>query len=365
MLSVKICELCLIVLTERQYLNYFITMIYSQRLIRGLLLILIMCCSGILLSQKTMFKYLTRIDTPHLQVRTNLDSLMKKRDDYLDATLRFVNVEGELETWDIRVKTRGRFRRRICDIPPLQIDFSKKDLRKADFEEFDKIKLVSPCFDSGEGRQNLYEEFLVYELYRALTDESFEVKPVRITLKDNFDPAKEISFKAFILEPNNELAERVGGIDVDRYSLPPDSLVAGNYLRVAMFQFMVGNFDWDLQVQRNIRIIFLEEKGKYIIVPYDFDFSAFVAAKYVLAPEGLGIDSRKDRVYLGSYFSEIIDETIAFFLQKQDDLKQVVQSAGYLSKEQKKAFEDYLTSFFKFIRKKGDELEYGIVLDYK
>jgi hypothetical protein len=312
-----------------------------------------------------MFRHLTRIDTPHLQIRTNLDSLLEKRDDYLDGTVRFLNADGKLETWDIRVKTRGRFRRRICEIPPMQIDFSKKHLRKANFEEFDKIKLVSPCFDSEEGRQNLYEELLVYELYRSMTDESFEVKTVRITLQDFFIPSKEISFQAFILEPNDELATRMDGVDVDRYSLPQDSLMAENYLRMAMFQFMVGNFDWDLQVQRNIRIIFLEEKGKYILVPYDFDFSAIVSAKYVSAPAGLGINNRKDRVYLGSYFPETIDETIAFFLQKQEDFKQVIQHTVYLSKEQKKEFENYLDRFFTFIRKKGDELKYGTVMEDK
>ena len=62
-------------------------------------------------AQKTLFEKFYAMDSLAFQLVTDLDSLLKKRDDYVDADLQVFASGGHREEWKTRLKPRGRFRR--------------------------------------------------------------------------------------------------------------------------------------------------------------------------------------------------------------------------------------------------------------
>jgi len=83
-------------------------------------------------------------------IETDLDSLInyRNRNTYQPAVFSHGDGYGNLFIHNIRLKPRGKFRRKICDFPMIKIDFSKKDLKKRRYKKFDDYKLVTHCMDT-------------------------------------------------------------------------------------------------------------------------------------------------------------------------------------------------------------------------
>ncbi len=63
--------------------------------------------------------------------------------------------------------------------------------------------------------------------------------------------------------------------------------------RMAIFNYMIGNTDWSVPNQHNVRILSqsnAERPNLGIIVPYDFDYTGLVNADYAVPIEQLGIE---------------------------------------------------------------------------
>ena len=58
------------------------------------------------------------------------------------ATLSYKNLEGANAEVPARVRTRGIWRMKNCDIPPLRIDFAKEKVKQTLFAGQDRVKLV-------------------------------------------------------------------------------------------------------------------------------------------------------------------------------------------------------------------------------
>ncbi len=83
-----------------------------------------------------------------------------KSDDRPDrpATLSYLDDAGNTTSLDVGVKTRGHFRLHSlnCRVPPLRLNFKKKQVKNTVFAGQDKIKLVTHC-------KNAYEPFILQE----------------------------------------------------------------------------------------------------------------------------------------------------------------------------------------------------------
>jgi hypothetical protein len=73
---------------------------------------------------------------------------------------------------------------------------------------------------------------------------------------------------------------------------------------VALFQYMISNFDWSMRAGpagegccHNHRL--LAGGQKLVPVAYDFDYSGLVDAPYAVPPEGINVDSVRERLYRG------------------------------------------------------------------
>jgi len=103
---------------------------------------------------------------------------------------------------------------------------------------------------------------------------------------------------AFFIEEKEAVAERVGGMMLDVPQVHQTKLSTDASARLALFQYMVGNTDWDMVYFHNVTLM-RGGDGIYIPMPYDFAFTGLVAASYAKPDEQLGLRTIKDRMYRG------------------------------------------------------------------
>ncbi|GAB4416896.1 MAG: hypothetical protein OHK0039_26600 [Bacteroidia bacterium] len=214
-----------------------------------------------------------------LYLRFDHEALLADRSDtaaYLPATLQYTTPEG-LVSRTCRIRVRGNFRRRpdICDFPPLGIRMTLPERTGTPFAAHPKLKLVTHCQDDAL----VLREYLVYRQYQLLTPYSFRTRLLRVHYEDTAGLHPPTVHWAFAIEDDKTLAARLGGHLVDTpvaaHQLRPD-----NALDLYLFQYMIGNQDWDIYFRKNIEVIRLERDGTHIAVPFDFDWSRIVHAPY-------------------------------------------------------------------------------------
>lgn len=62
---------------------------------------------------------------------------------------------------------------------------------------------------------------------------------------------------------------------------------------------MIGNIDWFVKMNCNLKVVMVKEIGKYVVVFYDFDFFGFVNVIYVKLNVDYKLVFVRDRVFLG------------------------------------------------------------------
>src|SRR5210317_98227 len=67
----------------------------------------------------------------HVSISGPLTTLVRERakDNYLRGQFSFGDLDGVPMTFDLRMRTRGNFRHRECDYPPILLNFKKSQLR--------------------------------------------------------------------------------------------------------------------------------------------------------------------------------------------------------------------------------------------
>ncbi len=282
------------------------------------------------------------LETDFEMLKGNLHS-----NEYQKAHLTFKDVNGQVQSWGLKVKLRGAFRRMKCsDIPPLKLNFKKSDLKAAGLAPFDDLKLVPQCVEEKAiAKEIVLKEYLTYKLYNEISAYSFRVQLLRITYKDISTGKKEKQW-AFLIEDSAQLCDRIGAEKGDRsFNLPIDSFYQGQARTVALFEYMIGNADWSFRTMKNVK--YMVRKGKAIPVPYDFDFSGLVNASYAVPNSNLGLTSVQDRAYLG--FVENTDQmhsTVYQLVGKRPKLESIILEFKLLRYEVRSEMVDYLRGFF-------------------
>jgi hypothetical protein len=124
---------------------------------------------------------------------------------------------------------------------------------------------------------------------------------------------------------------------------------------VDVFEFMIGNTDWSVSRNHNIKFITPRKDPKVVPypIPYDFDFCGLVNAGYAKPPESLGISTVKDRLYRGYKRSM---EELAPILQKFNEHKpaiyDLINNNLLLQASHKKQMLSYLSEFYSIINNK-------------
>lgn len=288
-----------------------------------------------------------------------LDSL-KNKDVYQDANLSVIYDKKNKTSWNIRLKARGKYRRRICDFPPIKLKFEKEELAENGLKKHNDYKLVTHCLNDYQGRENVLREYLTYQLYQVYSERYFRTQLVKVKYIDS-QSNKKFSRLGIIIEDEETVAKRLEGKVCDEcFSTPKDSFQLENVHTAALFQYMIGNADWSIMLNRNLKIMRCKITDTFFLVPYDFDFSGLVNASYAIPNSDYGHKSIRERVFLG--FSDNPSELKPYtekFIERKDEAYKLVKGFKKLSSTSRKDILDYLDTFYASL--KDNSFETGLI----
>ncbi|MEL6717917.1 MAG: hypothetical protein AAFP82_04315 [Bacteroidota bacterium] len=294
----------------------------------------------------SIFDYLSSSEEKviDITIKANFDSIIAKKYTtyYHDATLELKEKE---ETWNIKLRTRGRYRRRICDFPPIKLEFSKKDLVAKGLSKVDDLKLVTHCSSDVTSDSYVLREAMAYGLYNILTPNSFRHQVVRLTYINTGKRRYKIKRYGIIIEDEKAVAQRLGGMPIDTFGLAWENIQTPSIELAACYQYMIGNTDWDIPMQRNLKFVQKEGSEEFIAVPYDFDMSGLVNPTYGIPNPDLPISTLQERYYLG--LMKPSEETIAILASKKDALLKYCKDYKLLNGTHRSEVTLFIKSFYK------------------
>lgn len=305
--------------------------------------------------KESIFDFMSKDEIFEMTLEANFDSLLfhkKKLVEYIPGKVSFNKSELEVVDLKVEIKPRGKYRRRVCEFPPLRLKFKKKGLKKMGLSrKYNSFKLVSHCLDDKkEAKQNILKEYLIYKIYNLHSEYSLRAQLVKINYVQSGSGKKMFERLGILLEDDNELAKRTNSIVVEKKHCPQDSIDTYKGTVQAMFQCMIGNADWSTVHMRNVKLLRPAPNSLLYTFPYDFDFSGFVSASYAIPNPDYKLKSTKDRVFLGKIYSdEEMRKVAKHFLNQKEATLLMIKEFDLLRKRCKKDVTKYLKSFYEIL----------------
>ena len=272
---------------------------YTQSTLFIFILVVLICTEG--KPQQTYEGLFDNEEILTIQLTGNIRELIKDRSDemqYHDITLSYKASDSSLVSFPIQVKTRGHFRRTQgnCTYPPLMLNFSKDNApKKSLFSHQNKLKLVTPC----NSEKYVLREYLVYKLSNLVSPKSFKARLVKVIYNDTEKGKISEPLFGILLEDEHQMAKRNNAIITEGKMVRPERTQTEDYLKMAVFEYMIGNTDWSVQYYQNVKLIATDSLSMPYTVPYDFDHAGIVNAPYALPTEELQLRSLRERRYRG------------------------------------------------------------------
>lgn len=277
--------------------------------------------------------------------RTIKNKKQKKVFQPATVSLALPNLAPVTET--IQLAARGEFRRTTCLMPSLMLDFKNEKAPK--LSTLKRMKLVCGCSSSKFDEELLLKEYLVYKIFNTLTDMSFGVRLAKMTYRDVQNKMKEYTQYGFLIEDLDDLAKRTGCREYKK-KIQFATLTDRNQMTlVSMFQYMIGNTDWSLPNNHNIRYIQLRtDTASYpYVIPYDFDYCGVVNAPYAIPQPEFGIERVTDRYYRGvAREKPEIDEMVKLFKEKREIITSLIMNFELLDKKVRQSMVRYIDDFY-------------------
>lgn len=286
--------------------------------------------------------------------------LLKERPDEVEAagTFSFSKADGAVTEMDVNIRTRGNYRRdrKVCEFPPLRLNFQKSQTKDTLFDKQDKLKLVTHC-DTGSRRyeQTVLSEYLAYRVLNILTDRSFGVRLLHITYAFT-DSSRELENYAILIEHKDRLEKRIGGKSVTKEvakiaDIRPDDLNLGY-----VFQYFLGNTDFS-PVRTAPRedcchnqVLLVNEDALNFTIPYDFDLTGFVNAPHAVVNPRFRLSSVRTRLYRGRCSNlDQLPATLEMFRAKREEIEALPGSRPELLPPTRRHIERYTDAFYKTI----------------
>ena len=254
----------------------------------------------------------------------------------------------------VKIRLRGHSRRRICEFPPLKLNFASETDSSSVFGGQDKIKLVTHCRNSGRGEQDLLEEYLAYRIQNRITDFSFRVRPLYITYQDDSQglPEDASPRHAFVIESHEEFAARTGAERVPLDAFPRHAHDREHAALMYVYEYLIGNTDWQMlradhddSCCHNSELFMAGDALRF--VPYDFDLAGLVNARYAYPDPQLRIKRVRHRLYRGLCTERsLLAAAVQRVRSVQDAILAAPAEVPGLEPRNVRAATDYLERFF-------------------
>ncbi len=255
---------------------------------------------------------------------------------------------------NILARVRGNSRLRVCQLPPLRLNFINAEAQQTVFEGQKKLRLVTLCRKGERGQMDVLEEYAAYRIFNLLSDISYKVRLLHVTYIDTDGRSKLASEPgyAFAIEPKEQLVEQVGGEWVELAGVKMSQVAERQASLVFVFQYLIGNTDWSFALADGNDACchngdLLKINGKLNYVPYDFDLAGLVNASYAKPDPSFRIRKVTKRLYRGYCLSpKAVKDAIQTVKSKRDDILAVLTGMpGYSGKEAENKIK-YLDKFF-------------------
>jgi hypothetical protein len=235
---------------------------------------------------------------------------------YRPATLT-VDGEGGALTIPLRVRTRGIWRKKNCDIPPLMLNFIKDSTKKTLFAKLDRTRLSLHCRDHADYEQYVLQEYNLYRVQALLTPYTYNVRLARVTYIDSEKKDTVTQRWAFLQEQDDEFADRMGAKLVTTQGAGPGDLEPYESAFLGIWQYFVGNSDFSIRALHNVVLLYKDQN--HVPVARDFDWSGAVNARYAKPNEVLPIKHVTERIMRGYCAPQPeYEKVIALFKEKKD-----------------------------------------------
>lgn len=236
-------------------------------------------------------------------LKFNIKAVKKDKGDeapWHAATLSYADTSapGGNRVVPVRVRTRGIWRLKNCEFPPLRLNFANKDVKGSVWHDLDEPKLVSYCKTMASYEQYVLQEYQLYRIYRLLTPVSHQVRLLKLSYADSASGKVEQTKYAFISEDPQHVALNNGGKILKVTGATSEDLDGEPATVAYLFQYMIGNTDFSFGGLHNAEIVQLSD-GRYIPIAYDFDFAGAIDAPYATPDPSLTITRVRDRQYRG------------------------------------------------------------------
>ncbi len=269
-----------------------------------------------------------------------------------------ITIDGE--SWPVELRIRGKSRVDQCRFPPLRLNFRADEMTSGPFAGFDKVKLVTHCRDAKHYDANLLEEYAAYRMFSLLSEFSHRVRLMRIRYVDTTKPDKQPLVRyAFALEPIDLVARRTTAKVHEVPQVVKSRLATEQAAIVFVYQYLIANVDWSLLTAEDEESCchngsLLQKDGRNYLVPYDFDLSGFVNARYAEPDPSLPIRRVTSRLYRG-YCIEGVDlgAAIATTVAREADLMAVVNALPDAEEKGARKRLNFLAGYFERVRAGG------------
>lgn len=301
-------------------------------------------------------KFFTDDQLLDMTITTDIKALQtqKGNDVFQDGTVSIKVPDSTAIMANIAIAPRGNFRRGYCRIPPMMINFRKDPNSR--LASLGKLKMVLGCGVRSEDEQLLLKEYLVYKIYNLLEDKSFRVRLLHTNYVDTKDRLKPFTQYSFLIEDDGDLCRRNHCKKKEHGQYLTESTDRNMMTMVALFQYMIGNTDWAVPNNHNIKLIFdkKNDAAPPYVVPYDFDYCGLVDASYAVPNEIIGTEKVTERVYRGfPRTMEEIQTTLDVFRAKKAAIYALINNFTLVTEKNRKTMIEYLDDFFELIESKN------------
>jgi hypothetical protein len=291
----------------------------------------------------------------NVSIYMDLGSFLKKTTPTasFDADMHIITAPGDTIKKKVSLKYRGIIRKEMCSFPPIEVNFVKSLI--CDTEKIKRIKLVTHCEPGSKTDEYVLREYLCYKLFNAITDTSFKARLLKVSYIDTKKIKKTITKYGIFIEPVEMLAARTNSVIVKSTNLNQNHIIPHVMDRVAIFNYMISNWDWSVPGQHNVKI--LQQKMHAdpqlgIAVPYDFDLTGVVNAEYAVPPPNVPIETVRQRLFWGLCRNrEVYIADLKEFSDHREAIYSVINDCPYLNKSSKKDIAFFLKEFFDNLEK--------------
>ena len=293
-----------------------------------------------------------------VSIEAPLTTLMRDRPEkeYLDGTFSFTGNDGVEHTFDLKIRTRGKYRRQEnhCDFAPIRLNFRKKQVVNTVFDGQDKLKLVTHCQNNfSRYEQLVLREYLAYRFLNVMTIKSYGVRLLQINYVDS-EGTEPLTKFGFVIEDEDDAVERNGMYAIKSGYISGNDLDPMQQNLVHVFQYMIGNTEYSLlraepdeYCCHNIDMMSATKGIPFTPLAYDFDFAGIVNAPYAEPNPRYKLRTVRQRLYKGlCKNNDLLRGTFQQFLDNKDAIYGVVDDLVMLSDASRRYVTDYLDDFY-------------------